>query len=117
MGDAVAVTALGKLLMNLGTVRLAVTALALGNLAVLGMAFGTAESRMLGDIVLQQLVGLVMTASADLLGLVRGVGYLQRGMNRMAGQAVRRFELSQRAVILMTFKADRNAAVFLGMTG
>lgn len=44
MGNAVAVAAFGKFFVNLGTMRLAVTVLALRYLAVLGMTLGTAES-------------------------------------------------------------------------
>lgn len=72
---------------------------------------------MLCDIVTQQLVSLFMAATADFLGLIWRIGNLKRGMNRMAGQTVRHFKLSQRTVILMTIKAYWDAAVFLGMTG
>jgi hypothetical protein len=69
------------------------------------------------DIVTQQLVSLFMAAATDFLGLVWRIGNLKRGMDRMAGQTVRRFKLSQRAVIFMTFKAYWNASMFPGMTG
>lgn len=72
---------------------------------------------MLCDIVTQQLVSLFMAAATDFLGLIWRIGNLKRGMNRMAGQTVWRFKLSQRTVIFMTFKAYWNASMFPGMTG
>ena len=64
------------------------------------------------DIISQQLVGLLMAASADLLGLIRRIGDFTRGMDRVTGQAVRRLKLGQWAMVFMAFKTDRDAAVF-----
>ena len=73
MGNAMTVTALGKLFMNNGAVGLPMTTLALRNLAMLGMALGAGKCRMLCHIILQQFICLFMTAGAHLFGFVGGI--------------------------------------------
>ena len=72
---------------------------------------------MLCNVVPQQSVSLLVAAGTDFLGLVCGIGYLERGMDRVAGQAIRSFQGCQGAVILMALKTYRDAAVFFRMTG
>ena len=51
MGDTVTVAAFREFLMNLGAVRHTMAALTLGDLAMLWMTLGTAEGRVLCDII------------------------------------------------------------------
>ena len=113
MGNAVTVAAFGKLFMYHGAVRFAVTALAFRQMAMLRMALGAGKSRMLCLMILQQLVGLLMATGTDFLGLVNRVGYLERCMNGMTGQAVRGFQCCHGAVIFMAFGTYRDTAMFL----
>ena len=81
------------------------------------MALGTGKGRVLCRTSLQQLICIFMTAGADLLGLGKGIGDLQRGMYRMAGQTVRGVQYCQGTVILVAFRTWRDAAMFFRMAG
>ena len=70
MGNAVTVPAFVKLLMDHCTVGRAMAVLTFRQLAVLRVALCTAKSGMLCLIILQQVVGLLMTSGADFLGLL-----------------------------------------------
>ena len=72
---------------------------------------------MLCNVVPQQSISLLVAAGTNFLGLVYGIGYLERRVDRVAGQAIRSFQGCQGAVILMAFKTYRDAAVFFRMTG
>jgi hypothetical protein len=72
---------------------------------------------MLCNVVPQQSISLRVAAGTDFLGLVCRIGYLERRVDRVAGQTIRSFQGCQRAVILMAFKTYRDAAVFFRMTG
>jgi len=117
MGNTVTVTAFCKLFMNDITVRLAVATLAFRQLTMLGMTLGTGQSRVLCLMILQHLVSLLMTASADFFCLGNRIGDHEGCMHRMTGQAVWCFQRCHGAVVFMAFRTYRYAAMFLRMTG
>ena len=73
MGNTMTVTALCKLFMDGGTVRLAMAILACRQLAVRRMTLGAGQGRMFCLVVLQQLVCFFMTSGADLFVLGHGI--------------------------------------------
>ena len=113
MGNAMTVTAFCKLTMDGCTMRFSMAILACRQLAVGRMALGTGKGGMFCLVILQQLICLCMTAGTDLFALGDGVGDFQRGVDRMAGQTVRRFQCCHRAVIFMAFRTLGDTAVFL----
>jgi len=115
MGNAMTGTARWVLFMNLAAVRLTVTTLTLWYLAVGRMTLGTFHNRMPCHPILQKVVGVLMATGADIAVLVLRITDGERGMNRMAGHAVRDGKLNQGAVIFMALTAFRNPAVLLGM--
>jgi hypothetical protein len=84
---------------------------------VFGMALGTGKGRVLCLTRLQRLICIFMTAGADLLGLGKGIGDLQRGMYRMAGQAARGIKYCHGTVVLVAFRTCRDTAMFFRMAG
>ena len=116
MGNIMTGAACLILFMDLFAVRQPMTVLTSRDLSMLRMALGTGQGRMLGLFDRQLLVRNGMAATADLFVLVNGIFDLQRGMDRMTGQAISGGHLYGRAVGLMTLGTLRNPAVFLGMT-
>ena len=110
---AMTVTALCKLLMNYVTVWLSMAILTGRQLTMGRMTLGASQGRMFCLVLLQQPVCLVMTTGTDLLSLGNRIGYLKRGVHRMAGQAVRCFQCCQGAVIFMAFSAQGYTPVFI----
>jgi len=85
----VALDTLWKSLVKGSTVRLTVTLGTGQNLTVLGMAFGTSQSAVLCDPLLQVLVGSFMAGTAHLIGCVHSVRDASRRVNRVTGQTLR----------------------------
>ena len=112
-----ALTAACIFFMDRRAVRLPMAFLAGRKLGMGRMAFCAGNSGMFCYTGLQKPVGLVMTTCTDLTGLTDGIGYPQRGMDRVASLAIGHFEACHGAVVLMAFIALRNTAVCLRMTG
>ena len=117
MGNTMAVAAFFKLFMNCRIMQRAMAIHTDRQMPVLGMTLGTGKGRMLCLTRLQQLICIFMTAGADLLGLGKGIGDLQRGMHRMAGQTVRSVQYCHGTVVLVAFRTCRDAAMFFRMAG
>ena len=92
--------------------RLTVAFLADRQLPVDRMAFCTGKRAMLCLPSLQQLERLFMTTGTDFFSLGNGVGYSQRGVHWMAGQAILSFKCCHGAVVLVAFSTLRDAPVF-----
>jgi hypothetical protein len=113
MGDAVTIAAVCGL-HGLG-MRLPVAHAASRDLCVTPMAVSACDSRMLGHLLLQQVVYVFMASCANrrLRGLV--IGYLCWFVNRMARHAVLCSQLHRRAVGFMAHTALRDKPVFVSV--
>ena len=117
MGYAMAVPTVGILLMNCRAVRLAVTLLAGWQFTMGGMALCAGQGRMFRLPCLQQIISLIMAAGANFFGLGKRIRDIQRGMNRVAGQAVGIRKCNHGAMIFMALITLRDTAMLLRMTG
>jgi hypothetical protein len=113
MGYAMTITTAGKFLMDRGAVGHTVAFLAGWQLPVGRMTFCTGQGRMLCLPGLQHIVCLIMTTGAYYLILGNGIGDIERGVNRMTGQAVRGRKNCHGAVVFMALVTLRNTAMFL----
>ena len=117
MGNTMTVTAFCILFMNCNTVWFSMAILAFRKLTMCRMTLCAGEGRVFCDMILQQLICLVMTTGTDFLALGNRIGYLQRGVHRVARQTVRGCQYCHGAVIFVTFSTLGNAAMFFRMTG
>ena len=92
--------------------RFSMAFLAGRHLPMAWMAFCTGKRTMLCLTSLQQVEGLVMTSGTDFFSLGNWVGYSQRRMHWMAGQAIRSFKYCHGAMVLMAFSTLWDASVF-----
>ena len=91
--------------------RFSMAFLAGRHLPMAWMTFCTGKRTMLCLTSLQQVEGLVMTPGTDFFSLGKRVGYFQRRVHWMAGQAIRGFKDCHGAVVLMAFSTLRDTPV------